>query len=176
MITRDVLSYFGKRLERPKYKAFVAEGIDKEINSYFSQLKRVPILGSEAFKKTITEKYLREAHKIDEIPEHKQFIKHLTLEQVMQAVANYYQVNIETLKEVNKHQGNLPRKVAIYLAQERTELKQKKIAEGIENMTASGVAQSSFRFAKEIGRNKGLKKAINHIERLLMNGCKYVKT
>ena len=57
LTTNFTLNKFGADMQKHKYRAFVAEGIDREIDSFFRKIKRLPILGTEAFVKTISQKY-----------------------------------------------------------------------------------------------------------------------
>jgi len=54
----ETLNRFSKHLRRKQYQLFVNEGIDKELDSFYQKIQRIPILGSEAFSSTITKKYL----------------------------------------------------------------------------------------------------------------------
>lgn len=57
--TDEILSRFGPDKKVQKYCKFITEGIDAEIDSFFKKLTLLPILGCEAFTKTISEKYLK---------------------------------------------------------------------------------------------------------------------
>ncbi|WP_447969603.1 hypothetical protein [Nitrospira sp. M1] len=48
-----ILRAFATRRRVETYKAYVAEGIDEEIRTFYAKKKQPPILGSDAFKQTL---------------------------------------------------------------------------------------------------------------------------
>ena len=157
----ETLGLFGKRLQRKKYQLFVREGIDKELDNYFKQIRRLPILGSETFIKTVSEKYLRNKHVSNEIPEHK-IINKITSNEIMDRIAEHFETSVADLKVVNRRGDNWPRAVAMYLTTELTQETLQTIANTFTNITYSGISKNKSRvmaamkeqgsIAKEIGR------------------------
>lgn len=168
LVTTDTLAYFGERYQKKKYKLFVEEGIDKELDDYFKKLRRLPILGSEAFSKTVTEKYLKEAHKIKEIPEHKRCLYIPSMDEISQAVCHYYNVNETAIKTTNRLEGNLPRSVAIFLSYTIGQQKLQSIADNYQNLTDAGVSKICQRIRKRLQNSPELLMQIENIKEFLL--------
>jgi len=165
--TRETLDYFGKGRYRQKYKAFVEEGIDKELDDYFKKLKRIPILGSEAFVKTASEKHLQERHKIKNIPAHKHIQILPSLEKIQQVITSYYQLNASDLKKSKRGDGNIPRIAFMYLAQRFGQNDSLSISKTLGNIGAAGVSRSCRMFSKRLSEDSDVKKEIEKLIALL---------
>jgi len=149
------LSKFGASMQKQNYRTFIAEGIDKKTDSFFKKIKRLPILGSEAFVKTISQKYLNNKKISAEISDHRQIqnLKLPTIEEVMQAVANYYKVGPNTLKYIQRRSGNTPRAIAIYLACQITNQKLQNVVKHFTNISYSGVSQTFRRVKRKMEKD-----------------------
>lgn len=165
--TKNTLDYFGKYQQREKYKAFVEEGIDEEIDGFYKKLKQLPILAGDSFIKATTEKYLEERHKVREIPDHKLLETNLAIESIMTLVANYYEIPNANLREVKKRGGNQPRAVGMYLSQQIGRHKLKEIAEAFTQIGAAGVSQTCRRMELQMERDLQLRKAIQYLKNKL---------
>jgi len=170
--TGETLDYFGKKSYRQKYKAFVEEGIDKELDNYFKKLKRIPILGSEAFIKTVSEKYLQESHKIKDIPAHKQIESIPSLEKIAQVITSYYQLDNSDLKKSKRGEGNIPRMAFMYLAQRFGQYDLLSISSKVGNIGAAGVSRSCRVFCKRLSEDSQVKKDIEKCVRYCYEGLK----
>src|SRR3989338_6411556 len=170
LITKEVLSRFGAQLRTQKYREFVHEVVDRETTNFFQRIKLLPILGTDAFIKSMSEKYLEDKKISPEISEQKLIHSLPSLERITDAVAKYYQVNPKCLKEANRQTGNLPRTVAIYLAAEITGAKLLSIAEHYENISYSGVSQAVRRFKSRLSSDNRLRKNIQDLIHLI-NGA-----
>jgi len=118
------------------------EGVDKALNDYFKKLRRVPILGSEDFIKTISKKYLQERHKINEIPAHKQIENIPFLEKIKQVITRYYHMDSSDLKKSRRGEGHKPRKAFMYLAYRVGPMDWVSISKTLGNIGAEGVSKS----------------------------------
>lgn len=167
LMTTTTLDYFGKHNQRQNYKAFVEEGIDKELLDYFKKLKRIPILGSEVFQKTVSEKYLQEQHKIIEIPAHKEMITLPTLDEISAVVSNYYQIDSKELTRKKRGENNIPRRVWMYVAQQHGQHNHHSIANYMGDMTTRGVSKSNLRLAKKQGNDPLFRQELQNLESLL---------
>ena len=163
--TNVVLEQFGSRKQRQKYQLFIEEGIDKELDTFFKKLKRIPILGSEAFVKTVTQKYLKD--KTKEIPEQNRLYKLRlpSIKDIMQAVAKYYHIDISALKVTKLKSSNKPRAIAIYLAFKLSGQSLQAIADQFTNISYSGVAQSYKRIKEKIEKDPIIAKEIVFLEK-----------
>jgi len=144
----ETLSQFSNRLRRKQYQLFVNEGIDKELDSFYQKIQRVPILGSEAFTKTITEKYLKNRTIDLEINEHRHTLKTQlpNIEQIFQMTADFYQTSLENLKTTQPNQKNIPRSMAIYIAIHHAQASLNEVANFLDNVSYPAVAKAYARF------------------------------
>ncbi len=153
LYTAETLRYFGESDQRIKYKLYTEEGVDKETDEFFSQSGKFKILGAENFIKSVTNKYLEERHKIDDIPDHKQLIKTagLNLHALIDLVADFYRVKRETIFVVERKRGNKPRSVAIFLIYlYANNIGLDEVANILKNISGNGIAKSYARFKEKI--------------------------
>ena len=171
--TQQVLSQFGNKLQQQKYKLFLEEGVDKEITSFFNKLKRLPILGCEAFTKTISEKYLHEKALSLEVPEQNLLYKKKLpkLDEVMAVVAEYYQIDLAELLKSKRGLINLPRSVAIYLACQMTGQNLQVIAKAFNNINYWCVSKTALNLGKKTNQDVKLQLAIKEITKRLGKTC-----
>jgi len=164
------LERFSQRLRRKQYQLFVQEGIDKEIDTFYQKAQRIPILGTEAFTKTISEKYLKDKAVDVEITEHKNLIKKQlpTIEDVFVSVAEYYQVEISELKRVLYKQKNMPRQIAIYLSIVVAQATLNEIANFLGNVSYSAVAKAFARFSEGLQSNKLVAEEVEKLRDILL--------
>jgi putative transposase len=144
----EILSRFGTKQQKSKYRLFVMEGRDNELEIFYHKLKLLPVLGTDAFRKQINEIYLKENSYLREMPEYKRIPPCPTIIQICTRVANYYNVPIETLYIVDRKKGNQPRTIAIYLAAELSGNKFTAIANFFKHISNSGISQIIRRINK----------------------------
>ena len=143
------------------------EGIDKPLNDYFKKLRRVPILGSKAFIKTVNEKYLQERHKINEIPAHKQIENIPSLEKIRQVITRYYHIDSSDLKKSKRGEGNIPRMAFMVLAHRVGQNDLLSISSTLGNIGVAGVSKSCLVFCKRMGEDARVKKEFERLIALL---------
>ena len=163
--TKETLNYFGDNWKRKKYKIFVEEGVDKELNDFYAKIKQFPILGTEAFSKTITEKYLEERHKIHDIPEHKLLLvtQVYDIGDIINNVSIFYNIDNNDLKVVKKKSGNFPRAIGMYLSHVIGQYSFPVIAKIFTNISASGVSRTYCRMQILLDGDEKMK---NDVEKL----------
>lgn len=169
--TEFTLSYFGKILQKQKYKTFIEEGIDSEIGNVFKKLKNVPILGTEAFIKTITEKYLQEQHKIAEIPEHKSVLesKSVSMDVILSAVTSHFGLKSGDIYIGRIRNGTRPRAIVMFLAFTVGQASLAQIAAKLGGITLSGVSLACRRLQKQIQLDEGLRMKIEDIKKAIID-------
>ena len=148
-----VLGYYGKKIStaQKQYQKFVEDQIGKEHVSPLKKVTGLTILGSSAFIKAVTEKYIIGKKKDRDIPALKEFVNKPTIKQIS-----------KELETVFTDDTAISRKIAIYLCHRFTGLKLKQIGEYF-NIGLSGVSQCSRRIALEINKDARLRKKINKI-------------
>lgn len=170
LYTDKTLSFFGTNHPRYKYQAFVEEGIDKDTHHFFQQIKRIPILGTSSFIKTISEKYLKDKETCTEIPEQKEVTKTNlpTINDVIRAVANNYHVTEAELKVSKRGYENIPRNLAIYLAYQLTGNNSVQIPSALPPLSPSGILKICTKIKQQLQNDKELADAMTEITRHLL--------
>ena len=174
----ETLSRFSNRLRRKQYELFVNEGIDKELDTYYQKIQRIPILGTKAFSKTITDKYLKNRKMDTEINEHRHVLKaqRLGVEQIFQITADFYQIPLEHLKTIHPNKKNIPRSIGIYLAMQDAQVSLKEVATFLGNLSYSAVAKSYARFRDYIGHAPETARHLEAIRDTIERAVSNVKT
>jgi putative transposase len=173
---QDTLKYFDHKLQKYEYKAFIDEGIDEEIDHFYKKLKNVPILGTESFIRKITERHVREEHKINEIPEHKFLIEvnkiKINLQEVVVSVASFYNLTPEELygsKNLrNKSMCDKPKLIAMYLAVTVAQCTLSQISRHLNGITISGISRACKRLQEKMHDDENLKKEIESVREFVI--------
>lgn len=122
------LSQFGSKQKKAmdSYGGFVLEGIEQDVKFPDQNLVGGVLLGSKGFLKMAREQM--EADIDSEISEGRQISgKFIACQDIMERVAGHYSIKVEDLKR-KKSKHNLPRKVALYFACQKSGLSNKEIA------------------------------------------------
>lgn len=169
LTTECTLNYFGNGMQKQKYKTFIEEGVDAEINQFYKKIKNIPILGTDAFTKTVTEKYLKEQHKIDDIPEHKILIdsNHVTIENIISCIAKFYHICASEIY-AKKRGSRIPRIVAMYLAHTVGQHHLSQISLHFTDVTVSGVSRACKCLQELIRKNSELRFEVENIRHIVM--------
>ncbi|MBU0745041.1 MAG: transposase [Gammaproteobacteria bacterium] len=145
LYTETILSYFGIKQQKNRYSLFVMEQTDQELEIFYSKAKLLPVLGSDIFRKKISKEVLCKIRSSKEIPDRKKVSTMPSLANICRTVAKHYQVSSRSLFAVKRSQGNLPRKIAIYLSAELSGKSFGFIATFFKNIGTAGVSQIVLR-------------------------------
>lgn len=170
LLCDETLDRFTDRFRRKQYKLFVEEGIDKEIDTFYQKIQHIPILGTEAFTKRISEKYLSDKKIDSEITEHKNLIKKQlpSTADVFQGVAKYYNVTVDDIK-TNKHkQTYIPRYVAIYLCVMVAQASLMEVTEFLSTLSYSAVAKTFKRFTLLLETETPIVRDIENLKNMIL--------
>jgi REP element-mobilizing transposase RayT len=130
-LNRDtVYGELGSRQRYKSYKAYVDQSMDQETVEFYRLKHTPPVLGDKQFRKEAQKRSKSLDREID-----KKGLKHpVALPQIIKAVANYYQVTGQAIKQGKCGRGNrnIPRWVAMKLCQEVGSAKLTEIAEIFE--------------------------------------------
>lgn len=175
--TSNILEKFGNRMQKEKYRLFVEEKTDDELDKFFSKTKHSPILGADEFVKIITERYLKNKELSSEITDQNILYNNkkpllVSLNKVMMEVAKYYNVSIDILKTPTKGKNNIPRSVGMYLAKQMTGQNLQSIANEFTNITYSGVSRMVGNIDHQLSRDVNLRTQINRIKDSLLKQSK----
>ena len=114
-LSRDILLTMlsgEKKKEKSAYADFVSKGVPEEIGRFYS-LKNLPsMLGSDAFKEWVKEKF-RSLRFQEEIPDSRSLAP--TAADIISAVCGHFKVKGPEVLRSRRGTANLPRDVAIYL-------------------------------------------------------------
>jgi putative transposase len=164
----EILLYFGSKIKEQRmtnYHAFTKEGVDDDLLEKISSKKTQFILGSDKFIKSIAKRITPQ--ETTEIPGQNQLIKLLqpSLSTIERVTCSYFKVEAKDLTEPRQCLGNMPRRVAIYLAAKNTDYQHSVIANFFCNIGCYGVSQLYRRLIKDQERDLMLSKIIEEIER-----------
>lgn len=170
LCTKEILSHFSSNA-RELYQAYVLEGItpslDEKMNNFISTVRHTGILGSEFFSASIKDR-ISEICALEKIPGFSSsatLTKSLpTIEAVINATAEGFNVSVFDIVGVNKNKANFPRRVAMYLAYRLTQQNRKHIAEAFGNISNSAITKSCARVEEIIKTNELLRTKINSIK------------
>ena len=159
-----VLSGFGrdKMRARKKYKEYTEEGLGRGMESPLKKLPGQVILGGEKFIEEMR-KLVSKRRLSHEIVERKRFMEYPRIEKVVEAVAESFGVNGETILE-KSGKGNKARRAALYLSQRHTGLSNGEIARYFEGIQSSAVSKASSRLKEEMVSDKKLSRLIEKLE------------
>ncbi len=168
----ETLSYFGNKNDHntvTSYRDFVNEGVDEETSKLMSQKISQPIIGSSQFIKSLAKK----VDKIPalEVPDHKFLVNLLqpSLSTIRDIVQNYFKIDPDEVFKSGQKIGNLPRRVAIYLAGKHTTHSHHMIACFFGNTSRYGISRICQIIKKDLEFNSDLGEHIAAIERRLLN-------
>jgi putative transposase len=150
--TRFILGLFGgSKAAGQKYRMFVEEAIDKELESPLLGAVAATILGSADFVAEIQERHVTAKLTDRNLPALRQLANRPDIDRIIEAVK-------EAFGE-NKH---LAAKVAIHLCHKYSGVKLREIGErfGVKD---SAVSQASRRFMMELDNHKELKKMVRKV-------------
>lgn len=174
LFCNNILARFGKNNCHEEYRKFVLSGINEQDKSLFEKRKKVipSMMGSDEF---IYQKFKEHTTHVskEEIPECRIIEKCFapSAEDVVNTVSHYFNIKPGDLtRRPNRKQGNIPRKIALYLAF-RTNLKNKrditKIFEGITYRSISHICRK-LELEMEAKKDTTISDEINKIKKLLL--------
>ncbi len=144
--------------------------LKKKNKTLFKKIKLLPILGSESFAKTVTEKYLNEKKNSNDNSTQKQLLPKRKAGFIIKEVAKHYHVDTNKIKTItSRKQGNEYRATAIYLSCLLSDQKMAEIAVEFTGISSNGIAKTYQRIKEKLAVNKNLN---NKIETLK---CKILK-
>lgn len=151
-----ILSNFGKNRDaaKRKYREYVEESLNKDLENPSKDLHGQIILGSDEFIEKIRELF-RGTTISKEIVECKRLLKRPTPEDIIKKVTEAFGIDVDLINEKNIR-GNSARKAAIYLAQRYCDLKNEEIGKIFGGIHYSTVSKVSARFKEELADNKKL--------------------
>lgn len=161
LTTDYILNAIGTRNVYERYKKYVNQAVDIELEEFYGRKKLSPILGDDGFKTTVLE---GKPTTVD-IPELAKERVLPTLNQVIQSVCRYYEIDEETIWQQTRGKGvsSPARSVAMYLCQQAADMRLAEIAEafGLASYASAGATIRQIKVKR--ARNKRLDQSINYI-------------
>ncbi|HEB94681.1 MAG TPA: hypothetical protein ENI94_14745 [Gammaproteobacteria bacterium] len=138
LATEYILNAIGARDVHECYKVYVGQAIDKGLAEFYGKKKLRPILGDDPFKSSI----LAGKPNIVDVPELAAERVMASLEQIIEAVCLYYQIEEERIWQKTRGKGvtSPARSVAMYLCQQVADMRLAEIAEifGLASYASAG--------------------------------------
>jgi len=161
----DVLGYSRKY---SSYAIYVNQGVDDEINEFYSGKNYPTVVGEADFKQWVYDKLLPSVE-----PERKSkiIVPNVSIETVVKGVAEFYKVTIGEVVNINKRpkKENEARKVAMYLCQELTASYLRHIAVYFNLKNIGSVSNATFIIRSHRKSNQKLDRKINKLIKLIMS-------
>ncbi len=167
LVTRStILEMFNKEVSaaRKRYKIFVENAIGEEAESPMTKVYGGVILGSEGFIREIL-KNIEESQLEKEAVSHRKALRApLGVEGLLSAVCRHYGMSKQEIKNPEHSEA---RKMCMYLLKKQTFATTREIGELLGNMRYSAAAKMYQRITKELAEDKGLRKKMEEIRKIM---------
>jgi len=153
----------GQRNRVKRYRAYVEEiELPDTVTNFYLKDRLPAVLGNKAFKDSVLE-YKSESSK--EVPRQDRLTSRIDLDDIVDGVAAYYGVDRASIIELRRGRGlkNIPRKVAMYIAQIKGGYKLTEIASYFGLSHYGGVGSAVHLIRKWIGEDNKVRKQVNSI-------------
>lgn len=129
-----------------RYRSFVEQGIDEDVQQFYSGKYFSSMLGGDTFKQKILEHH---GQSDPEVPERKRLRKLPSLDQVIDTVTSVVGGDRKRVYEGVRGQRNVARMLVAYFASSSSQLTQRQIAEAL-GMTHYSAVASSLRRLRQL--------------------------
>ncbi|NKB81766.1 MAG: hypothetical protein GKS05_07765 [Nitrospirales bacterium] len=156
-----ILTSLASRQVIQAYKAYVAEGSDREITEYYAKYKQPPILGSEAFRDR-----LKLRTKDIDVPGLRQARVKPTVERIIKVVCQHLDVGTASIRTSQRGQTAKPpaRGMAMYVCQREADMKLNEIARRFGLKHYASASTSIRQFERRLAQNRWLQKRLKLIK------------
>lgn len=167
-----LISYSKNRKQAVKaYKNFIGEGVDDELESFYSKKNQSSILGDKVFIKKIQNKFIHSEKKTDlEIKEKRTIRGERTVERINIEVRKIFKIKKERLYQSKRGEENIPRLLAITLSRELSGLGFPDIARMYKISSYRTVGTSCYRFNERLKKNNMLAKQYKKLKSTCSKG------
>ena len=143
-----------------KYQAYVAQGIDEELKQFYNKGNIVPYLGSDSFRE-----WAYQQRKTDKYALTKEIQKIFrpSIESIISKTSRHFKVSKKSITQSQRGRvkNNIPRWVAMYLAQEMAAAKLKEIAEQFGLKSIGSIPTTIKKLKCLLAKDEVLSKTIN---------------
>ncbi|VAW88514.1 hypothetical protein MNBD_GAMMA17-658 [hydrothermal vent metagenome] len=158
----DQLSVRSRR--REKYRAFVEKGVDEEIALFYGKGNQMPYLGSDDFRD-----WAYQQRQTDDSEISRETSRHFrpTIEKITKLIAKSFKVDLASILSNRRGRvvNNIPRWVAMHLAQEVCGLKLSEIAEFFGLKRTGSIPTTISKLKVRMASDKKLVRKIDKIKR-----------
>jgi putative transposase len=155
------------------YKELMQEGIDQEIQKFYSKKNLFPILGSEAFISKIKMQFVKgDPKKTIQIPQKREMLKEKMIKRIFQTVSNQYAVLEDQFYVSQRGKRNLPRQIAITLSRDLSGLTHREIAMMFKMPSERSVNKTAERLTNRLKKDPPLHRQY----RVIKSKCRQVET
>lgn len=164
----DILENFSpdRREAISEYRRFVEQRLDEKVSNPFREVKAGTILGEENFVEKALSK-LGQQTVSKEISAYHKLSKKPQKEKIIETVARYFRVNVE--KVLEKSKGNMPRKIAVYLAYKCCDCTLQETGDVFGGITYGACGKIIQRLELQRKTDPIIDKAISDLMRLMSN-------
>lgn len=158
---QPTLGLFGERGARTRYRAFVEQGVDEEMRTFYSKGRLSPVMGGEDFHQGLAR--LRKTKRADpEIPDAKRLRPRPSLTAIAEAIAAHFRVDQRELFRESRGRGraNTPRAVAMALSRRPGGYTLKEIAHAFKISNYSSVSVAIRRLQNRFEADRGLARSV----------------
>lgn len=159
--TETILSYFTSNNKTASYQAFVETEHQEQP---YKDGKWVTVYGNKEFETMI--KKLKHKYSI-EITEHITQNRP-TIKKIMQEVAEYYNVNLDTIEKPTPMKANTPRVIAMWLARTIGRHNLKAIAKAFSNKSYSSISVAIWRIKMQNKKDFSIMEDLYKLEKLIL--------
>jgi REP element-mobilizing transposase RayT len=153
----------GERVDvRKAYLDMMKEGLTPNAERFYSLKNIKSILGGSGFVQWVKDEFSDILHH-EEIPE--SYLRNVSLEDVMKAVREYYDIEEETLCTPRRGIPNEARAMSVYLARKHTGETLRHIASRFGMKRHSSAGSTASRFAEKMSRSRALKLRVREVEK-----------
>lgn len=168
---QPTLGLFGQREPRRRYRAFVEQGVDEELQRYYGRKHLDPVLAGGAFRKRLARR-LGKKGQDPEIPQGKRIVKRPALSAIMTMTPSAFGVPPKRLTEEGRGRGNLPRAVAMTLARTPGGYPLSEIARAFGVGHYATVSVAARRLRQRIETDKALANRVQRLRKRLFERLK----
>jgi putative transposase len=145
---------------RSKYKKFVEDGMQEDLENPLSKVFAGTILGDEDFVLEVMANVGKEELENEEVAHRKALSRTLPVGAILARLTEYFAVPIEEITR----KGSDRRKICVYLLKRYADVTYQEINEVIGGSGCSSAAKIYQRFVKDLGLDADLKKVIEDLE------------
>ena len=162
----DIYAQLGvKTRQRQKYRAFVEQGIDEEIATFYGKGNQVPYLGSERFRDWAYQQRQTDEQALDQ-----KTIQAFrpAFEDIIASTAKQFKVETDSIlhSQRGRTHENIPRWVAMYLGQQLCGLNLKQIAHELGLKRTGSIPTTIAKLKSRLEEDARLTRMIERIKRV----------